>query len=309
MNRISMAAVVTVFLFLIAGLADSADARARSGGRSFGQSRSYSKPTQPPQSAPNQAVRPGGMFGSTGSFTRGLAGGLMGGFLGSMLFGGLAHGMGMGGFGGSGIGLIEILLLGGLGYFLFRKFSRRAAPAAQGATDSVYNRGATGGFEGFGGRQAVPDAPADDPLSAGLREIRMVDRGFDPEGFKETAQDLFFKIQAGWTRREVSALKAFVGDRLLDEYARHFTEMQGKGHINRLENIAVRKVDLAQAGVEAGEIFVTVRFIANLLDYTVDEDSGSLVEGDMKNPVKFQESWTFARPIEGGSWKLEGIEA
>ena len=40
---------------------------------------------------------------------RGLGGGIMGGFLGSMLFGGMGHAAGGGGFGGSGIGLFEIL--------------------------------------------------------------------------------------------------------------------------------------------------------------------------------------------------------
>jgi predicted lipid-binding transport protein (Tim44 family) len=140
----------------------------------------------------------------------------------------------------------------------------------------------------------------------GVKQIWTVDAGFDPEGFKEIAQDLFFKVQAGWTRREVSGLRDFVGDQLLAEYSEHFDQMKQQGHINRLENIAVRRVDLLQAGVERGEIFVTVRFIANLLDYTVDE-TGALVSGDPHQPVKFEESWTFARPVGSTQWKLEGI--
>ena len=148
----------------------------------------------------------------------------------------------------------------------------------------------------------------EDPLVAGVKEIWTVDQDFDPEAFKETAQDLFFKIQAGWTRRETVVLKDFVGDQLLSEYGRHFEEMKQAGHINRMENIAVRKIDLISAGVQQGEIFVTVRFTANLLDYTVDEKSGNIVKGDPENPVRFEEDWTFARPIESPRWKLEGID-
>ncbi|MBU0991853.1 MAG: hypothetical protein KJ737_05100 [Proteobacteria bacterium] len=59
----------------------------------------------------------------------------MGGFLGSMLFGGTAHGMGTGGFGGSGIGIFEILLLGGMGYFVYKRFSRRRSFSAGMALD------------------------------------------------------------------------------------------------------------------------------------------------------------------------------
>jgi predicted lipid-binding transport protein (Tim44 family) len=141
-----------------------------------------------------------------------------------------------------------------------------------------------------------------------VKEIWSVDQDFDPESFKETAQDLFFKIQAGWTRRETGVLRDYVGDQLLSDYGNHFEELKRLGHINRLENIAIRKIDLLAAGLQQGEIYVTVRFTANLLDYTVDEKSGNVVKGDPENPVKFQESWTFARPVGERRWKLEGIE-
>jgi len=149
----------------------------------------------------------------------------------------------------------------------------------------------------------------EDPLVSGVREIWAVDDGFDPDAFKETAQDLFFKIQAAWTRRDASILKPFVGDQLLEEYEQHFQDLKQQGRFNRLENIAVRNVELTAAGVQGSEMFVTVRFTANLLDYTVDEKSGEIVRGDSENSVKFEEDWTFAAPVGSRAWKLEGIEA
>jgi predicted lipid-binding transport protein (Tim44 family) len=243
-------------------------------------------------------------------FARGLAGGVMGGFLGSMLFGGMAHGGGVGGVGGSGIGLIEILLLAGLGYFLYRKFIRPKAMA--GNTGPGFTRQADTGaglFPGTAIPRHVPENPEEDPLVAGVREIWSVDNGFDPDGFKETAQDLFFKVQAGWTRRDVSILAPYVGEPLLSEYARDFETLKQQGRINRMENIAVRGVDLVDAGVQDNEKFVTVRFTANLLDYTVDEASGKVVDGDAENAVKFEETWTFAAPAGSQAWKLEGINS
>jgi predicted lipid-binding transport protein (Tim44 family) len=249
-----------------------------------------------------------------GSFARGLAGGVMGGLLGSMLFGGAAHGMGMGGIGGSGFGLFEILILGGLAYFLFKRFARpKAFPANPGADPAQPPNTMSRLFSGLGGpEQSQPQAydnPDEDPLVAGVRQIWAVDGEFHPEAFKETAQDLFFKVQAGWTRRETEVLKNLVGDQLLAEYGQRFAEMKQKGQINRLENIAVRKIDLVNAGVQEGEIFVTVKFTANLLDYTVDEHTGAVVSGDRENPVKFEEDWSFACPVGTRNWKLEGIDA
>ena len=314
-KKVSIAALLMVFFFLVAGFAELAEARSRGGGRSFGGSRSYSRPA-PSRSAPGSMSQPSRPGNTGGSFSRGLAGGvaggLMGGMIGNMLFGGTAHGSGMGGMGGSGLGLFEILLLAGLGYFLYNKFIKGKSFGAAGA-GSAYARSAPGQVSGIFDRQDAPEvhAPerdADDPLVAGVQEIWQVDETFHPDRFKETAQDLFFKVQAGWTRRDINALKGMVGNQLLAEYDRHFTQMKEKGQFNRLENIAVRKVDLVQAGVEEGEIFATVRFTANLLDYTVDEKSGEIVGGDRENPVKFDENWTFARPVGTGAWKLEGIE-
>lgn len=104
-------------------------------------------------------------------------------------------------------------------------------------------------------------------------------------------------------------LKPFVGDQLLEEYEQHFKDLKQQGRLNRLENIAVRNVELTAAGVQDREMFVTVRFTANLLDYTVDEKSGEIVKGDSENSVKFDEAWTFAAPAGSREWKLEGIEA
>jgi predicted lipid-binding transport protein (Tim44 family) len=307
-KKISLIAVATLFLFVGAGFLELADARSRGGGRSFQRSPAASKPaqqSQPRQTATNPAASPMG-----GSFARGLAGGIMGGFLGSMLFGGMAHGMGAGGgIGGSGFGLFEILLLAGLAYLAYRWFSRRKALAGNTGTGFSQDQNAPGQlFSGSGAQEPAQENLVEDPLVTGVKEIWTVDQDFDPEAFKETAQDLFFKIQAGWTRRDTSVLKPFVGNHLLDEYSQHFEEMKKNGHFDRIENIAVRKIDLINAGVQQGEIFVTVRFTANLLDYTVDEKSGDVVKGDPENPVKFEEDWTFACPVGTRNWKLEGID-
>ena len=301
--KMTLSVVLVMLFFMAAGFMEVADARSKGGGRSFKRAPTASRTTTQFQTP--QAVRsPMG-----GSFARGLAGGIMGGVLGGMLFGGMAHGMGAGGLGGSGIGLFEILLLAGIGYFIYRWFARRKALSGNiGSPFSQNQNSSSRFFSGPGASQEAQDM-VEDPLVTGVREIWTVDSSFDPDAFKETAQDLFFKIQAGWTRRDISVLKPFVGHQLLDEYARHFQELKQHGHLNRLENIAVRKVELIDAGVQESEIFVSVRFVANLLDYTVDEKSGEIVMGDSENSVKFEEAWTFAAPVGSRAWKLEGIEA
>jgi len=165
---------------------------------------------------------------------------------------------------------------------------------------------------GFGQSQEATPPPVppirEQTLDDGLDQIRQADPGFDPAYFKEIASDVFFKVQAGWMRRDLSAHGHLLGDTLAKEYEDHFAEMRAKGELNKLESIAIRKVEIVDAGSDGREDFVTVLFTANLLDYTVDENSGDVISGSMTEPVKFAERWTWARPVGTESWKLEGIE-
>lgn len=138
--------------------------------------------------------------------------------------------------------------------------------------------------------------------------IRKTDPGFDTNYFVEVASDVFFKVQAGWMRRDIGSYRHLLGENLAADYDRQFEEMRQLGHLNKLESISIRKVEIVAAGQESKEDFVTVLFTANLLDYTVDEHSNALVEGSMTDPVKFAEEWSWARPVGTDGWKLEGIK-
>ena len=300
-------ALFFTFLFVSAVWVEYSEARSRGGGRSFSGSRSFSR--TPARTAPRSNL---GTPGRSSSFMRGLGGGLLGGFLGSMLFGGMGHaGMGGGGFGGSGIGLFEILIFGGIIYFLYKKFSGRN----RSGTSPFSSSG--GGYENVSGSPYrppdmaagdIPDMAPGDMAQEELDLVRRYDPGFDPENFKEFSQDVFFKVQAAWTRRDISVMQQYLGKQLLSEYEGHFADLKAKGQENRLENIAVRRVDIVDMGEMDGEPFVIIQFKANLLDYTVDEATGNVIEGSNSEPVKFEERWAFSKAAGSSQWKLEGIQ-
>ena len=296
---------LAVFLALVlidtAIVPESADARSKSGGRMF--SNPSSRPA--PQSTPNKQFNQQQQNQQPGGFSRGLMGGLLGGALGGMLFGSL--------FGGSGMGILPLIILGAVGYFLYKRFVNRPRSSSssgyQPPPSSMFR-----GDNGMYGGGSVPPVPPVPPVSEamsveqGLREIRRNDPGFDEKYFLEIASDAFFKVQAGWMRRELDTFRHLLGNQLASEYEQHFEEMKAQGRINKLESIAIRRVEISAAGSENGEDFITVLFTANLLDYTVDDQSGALLEGSMTEPVKFAENWTWARPVRTENWRLEGIE-
>lgn len=120
---------------------------------------------------------------------------------------------------------------------------------------------------------------------------------------------MFFRIQAGWMNRSLNGIEPMLTGEMSENFQNEFNSMTQQGRINRLENIAVRKVEVVEVWQESGMDFITVLFTANLLDYTVDDKTNQVVDGDRLNPVKFEEYWTFCRSVGARSgWKLSAIQ-
>src|SRR6185369_17184404 len=127
-RHFGMACCAVAVAVMVSAFPQGSDARVGGGG-SLGSrgSRSYSRPVAPPsqsspyqQAAPQQAPQPispspyQAPQPAGGGFFRSMAGGIAGGLLGGMLFRSLGMGGGWGGAGGGGIGIFEILLIGGI---------------------------------------------------------------------------------------------------------------------------------------------------------------------------------------------------
>lgn len=289
------------------------DAHARVGGsRSSGSrgSRSYSAPSSPsatPSSpsrvapAPAQPAAPS----QSGGFMRGMAGGIVGGMIGGMLFRSLGFGSGDG-IGGGGIGLFEIILIGGILYGIWWYVKRRRREAEATANPAAYRTAEMPQPQQSGFAPAYgPQAEAD--IAAGIGHIRQMDSSFDEQKFKDQCMDAFFKVQGAWANRDMSAIRNMMTSEMFSIIQGDADELKKKKQINRLENIAVRKVELSEAWQEEGKDYITVRFTANLLDYTTDEATGNVISGSKTEPVKFEEFWTYTRAVGSNSWQLSAI--
>ena len=317
-RRILMALSLFAFVGLSQIVMESyVEARA-GGGRSggFRGSRSARPPARPAQPTnPSEARRETGPaqqqaapFGPQGGgFMRGIGMAMIGGFLGSMLFSGLANAGGLGGLGGlggSGFGMMEILLLGGLGYFLYRKFRKPAVASGFGSMQYQNSQPYT---QYTPASAPVQDAPvANDSID--YRSLTMMDRSFDPDRFLKSAQDIFFKVQGAWNKQDTAALSTLCGRELMQTWQEELSQLQARNQQNRMENIALRESEVTEVWTENGEDFITVRLHANLLDYTVDAKSGAVVNGSNSDPIEFQEYWTFSRPVGPNSWKLTAVQ-
>ncbi len=326
-----MGGIMAMSVFLLLGSLEL-DAWARAGGgRSFGGGsfrsfstpyRSYSNPSQRNEYPSSQVPWQPGTSGALpsqpwggGGFLRGLAGGIAGGFLGSLLFSslGFAGLGGLGGFGG-GIGLLEILLVAGIAFAVVAYLRRKSQPGLAGAhggqlsMGSVGRGGSWGPTRADGANTALEERPEALDIQRGLTEVGRVVAGFDAVRFREEAMNISFRIQAAWSRGDLEPVRGLLAPEVCRELQRDLDTLRTERKINRLENIAVRHSQIQEAWVEAGSAFVGILFLANLLDYMVEEQTGRLLSGSMDTPVRFAEFWTFVRPAGGSSWQLTAIQ-
>jgi len=323
-RRAILGGAFALFFLVWLGLDSEVFARA-GGGRSSG-SRSYSSggstsgstsPTQPSpsqqkqyqQTQPSQPVPPAS---PSRSFFSGLMGGMVGGLLGGMLFSSLGFAGSGSGFGG-GFGLSDIfliLVILGIIYFVVKRFRSRQTlqMSMAGAGGSPYSYPGPGPSPG----PILGPPPAEKDFKSGpspdvLRHIKAMDPTFDEKAFKDQAGDMFFKIQGAWTRRDLKGICSLLAPTMHEVFKEQMDRLIADQEINRLENIAMREVEIVEAGQERGEEYVTVKFYANLLDYTVQEKTGQIVAGSSSDPVKFVEYWTFTRNVGEKKWALGGI--
>ena len=320
-------AITSALVLVLSSLLWIADASARAGGGSSGGSRgsrSYSAPRTPSQVSPSRPTAPATPAAPAAAMRPpapqrsgwgGMLGGLLvGGLLGSLLFGGLGH-MGGGLFGG--IGLLEIAVIGGLIFLAITWMRRRQqVPTGQPAYAGGYGGTYGGGYSGASwqpsdssmatGTIEAPAEPSD--LDRGFGHIRQLDAHFDPAQFSEAATDMFFKVQAAWTGRDMARVGDLLTPEMREVLQAQCDKLRSERRVNRLENIAVRQAAVTEAWQEKGQDFATVYFLASLVDYTTDETGSMVVEGSRTEPIKFEEYWTFQRPVGPNPWRLSAIQ-
>ena len=289
--------IPALFLFTLAFLylvTDTAEARRMGGGRSFGSSPSYQRSAPSQQRSTNQsaqsqpskqgqtspAAAPASPFGRWGGM---LGGFLMGGLLGSLLFGGM-HGV-------AGPGLLDLLIVGGLLFFLFR-FLRARRTATQAAGSSSFSSTAFQDVrpqESWGTSGHGP-APQQIPSSF---EPPSIPAGFDKEEFLRGAKAVYTRLQQSWDKRNLDDIREFTSPEVFQEITRQAEEDPAPGHAE----IVLVNANLLEVKSDGGQTVASVHY-----DVLMRESA----EETMARQVG--EIWHFREKTPGSPWTLEGIQ-
>lgn len=292
--RLLVVPLIAVMLLFI--VAEAAEARRMGGGGSFGSRPSYNQgaparqgqsqqrqTNREQQTAPGQQAAQGtpARMGGMGGMLGGL---LMGGLIGSMLFGG-----GMGG----GMGMLEILLLAGGAFLIFRLIKSRREAATATASPYSYSGGTPqgqpmSGSGGWGHLNSASPAPESAPAS-------VMPNGMDEQEFLSGAKMLFNRLQASWDRRDLDDIREFTSPEVHAEIVRQASDDPGPSRTEVLM-LEGRVVESRQEGSET--------IISVLFDALMREDQSAAQAAQVREVWHFSRDEAAPRP----QWTLEGIQ-
>jgi predicted lipid-binding transport protein (Tim44 family) len=252
------------------------------------------KPAAAPAAAPAQAGRsapakPGGM-------AKGLVGGLIaGGLIGALLGGGL------GSLAGAGMlmALLQVVLIGGLGWFLFRIFRRK--PALAGAhAGPVPSR-----FAGFEPRPAPQQASARRfPAAAVAPRSKEIDID---DADRSDFERMLVEVQDAFSKEDFGGLRERTTPEVMSYFAEELSQNATAGRRNSVSDTVLIDAAVAEAWREEDADYATIAMRYESIDVMLDRSSGAVLDGNPDRPSQATELWTFKRGSDG-HWRLSAIQ-
>jgi len=243
-------------------------------------------PTQQAQ-RPTAAPAAQGSFFSRHPFLSGMMGGMLGAGLFGMLFGG-----GFGGAAGMFGLLVQLALIGGLGYLAWRLFKGRSAAQA-----------AAPAYAGAMQRTAEPPMVRSTPMLSGGAPAGLAIAAEDFGAFETMLGD----IQSAYSKGDLAKLRTLVTPEMLGYFSEQLSANASRGVENKVEAVKLEQGDLSEAWSEGATEYASVAMRFSMIDVTRRIADGTLVEGNAQARTEATEVWTFLRS-RGGNWILSAIQ-
>lgn len=130
-------------------------------------------------------------------------------------------------------------------------------------------------------------------VQAGLSQIKAADPKFDVEVFLSRAGNTFLTAQKAWSDRDLAAVRPYMGQGAYLSWESQIGSMVKRHERDVMDQVQIKSAVVARA-VKGPYEHITVRFHATAVDYTINDQTGAVLQGD-KQAEGFKEFWTFER--------------
>lgn len=139
---------------------------------------------------------------------------------------------------------------------------------------------------------AIPTNPA---TLRKVSEYTQLDPEFSESEFKEKVANMYVQFQNAWQAKDMEELRPHLTESLYAQCERQLEEFKRNRQTNRIERISVLDVNPVGWTQQDGNDIMVVRMRTRIVDYVVDDATGSIVRGS-NTAEKFMEyEWSLAR--------------
>lgn len=142
-----------------------------------------------------------------------------------------------------------------------------------------------------------------------IEKFAASDSGWRMESLKQRIEECFYRVQEAWTKRNQDLARNYMSRRLYEKHREQTNRMIRDGEKNILKNIEllgakiVEAIDYTDNSKDSFWAYIK----GSMIDYTVTDPEGKVIEGDPEVNGKFVELWKFTR--EDGRWVLDEIDS
>jgi predicted lipid-binding transport protein (Tim44 family) len=132
------------------------------------------------------------------------------------------------------------------------------------------------------------------PLEQGLTQIRMADRGFEPEGFIAGAKVAFEMVISAFAAGDTKTLRPLLSNDVFEDFSGAIKARQDKNETLESTLVGISEAEIIEAELQGKTAFVTIKFVSEQINVTRDA-AGEVVDGDPGGVATVTDIWTFAR--------------
>ncbi len=149
------------------------------------------------------------------------------------------------------------------------------------------------------------DAESDDPLVAGLAQIRLIDPKFDVDEFIGGARSAFEMVVHAFATADSGTLRSLLSEEVAENFQNAITERLAAGETLETTVISIKSAEVIEAEMRGRHAVLTMKFVSEQVNVTRDTE-GRVIEGDPNQVTDITDIWTFARNTRGRdpNWKL-----
>ncbi len=160
--------------------------------------------------------------------------------------------------------------------------------------------------------ESLDEASVDvnDPVAAGLTQIKVADPSFHPAEFAEGAKAAFEMVLNGFAAGDRKTLRGLLSPDVFANFDEAISERERAGEVLEDTLVGIRSATIVEAAMDGRNALVTVKFVSEQISALRDAD-GNIVDGNPNEVIDVTDIWTFSRDTRSSdpNWTLVGTDS